>query len=192
MVDLLTFDMIDLSNGESKSLLLHTTVLLAALAAQVHHRHLQLHHEQLDLTLLDKLRKGLQNTVLRELLSSKDDSLCGQVANSTVEYLESEEFFHQRVVFKERCLESVDHRVLVDKPALTRKVFVDNSKNSKDILLTSAVLEQLVVDPEDSQQEFTSEWEVEFWIFANQLCNQREHIQHTKLEMLVLRLILPK
>ncbi len=55
---------------ESEGFLYHGLLLLLPLA-EPHHRHLELHHEQLHLVLLDKLAQGLQNPVLRELLSTE-------------------------------------------------------------------------------------------------------------------------
>lgn len=65
------------------------------LATQPHHGHSELHHKQFDLTLLDKLGKRLNNSILLELLSGEDQSLRGKVANSSVKHFHSEQLFNQ-------------------------------------------------------------------------------------------------
>lgn len=82
------------------------------------HRHLELHHEQLNLTPVDKLRQSLQQSVLGQLLSRKQQSLGRQIADGSVEHLKREQLLYKRVVFKQRCLQRADHAILVDQTTL--------------------------------------------------------------------------
>ena len=57
---------------------------------------------------------------------------------------------------------------------------------------TVAVLEQFVVYAEDCLEELAGEGEVEFGVFANEFCDEGEHVKHTELEVLVIGLVLPR
>lgn len=60
--------------------------------------------------------------------------------------------------------------------------------------MSSAItlLEQVVVYAEDSEQEFAGEGKIEFRVFSYELSNDRKHVQHTKFDALILRLVLSK
>jgi len=96
------------------------------LSSQPKHSHLQFDHKQLNLALLHKLRQCLQHSVLGELLSGKEESLGGQVANSTVEHLQSEQLLNQVVILQKRCFKSVGHVVFIHQSTLTTEVLVNN------------------------------------------------------------------
>jgi len=100
--------------------------LALLLSSQPIHSHLQFNNKQFNLTLLHKLRQSLQHSVLGELLSGKEESLGGQVANSTVEHLQSEQLLNQVVILQKRCFKSVGHVVFIHQSTLTTEVLVNN------------------------------------------------------------------
>lgn len=170
----------------------HALLCLAFfLLAQPHHRHLQLHHEQLYLALLDELSQCLQQTVLPELLTAECHALRRQVDNGPVEYLQSEKLLNQRVVFKKSSLEGSCHVVLVDKSALAGEVFIYDCENGQNVPAAGAALKEFVIDSENGEQEFPSEGEVELGVLADELSDEGEDIEHAELEVLVWRVFLP-
>ena len=75
---------------------------------------------------------------------------------------------------------------------MPRKVLVNHSQNSQDVLATATGLQQLVVDPEDGQQELPGEREIEFGILTDELSNYGQDVEHTKFDGLVLSVFLSK
>ena len=73
---------------------------------------------------------------------------------------------------------------------MSGKVLIDDSQDSKNILALVAALEELVVNPKDSLEEFSSEREVEFGIFTDEFSDQGKYVKHTKFEVLVLGIVL--
>ena len=173
----------------SKCLLYHA-VLLRTGFSQPDHRHFELNREQFDLTLLNEVSKSLQNAVLGELLGTEDKSLGGEVTDGPVENFQGEQFLDQGIVLEKGGLESAGHRVLVDESTLTTEVFVNHSQDGQDVFPASTVFEQFIVDAENRKEELSSEREVEFRIFSNQFGNEGQHVEHVKLCVLVLALIL--
>lgn len=104
-------------------------------------------------------------------MSGEDKSLGGQVADSSVEHLQSEQFLDQRVVLHQRSLQHVDHVVLVDQTTLAGKVLVNNRQDGQDIASARRFLEQFVVDPKDSDQELPCEGKVKFGVFSDEFCD---------------------
>lgn len=101
-------------------------------------------------------------------MSGEDKSLCGQIADSPVEHLQSEQLLDQRVVLHQRGLQHVDHVVFVDQTTLAGKVLVNNRQDCQDIASARRFLEQLVVDPKDGHQELPCERKVKFGVFSDE------------------------
>jgi len=93
-------------------------LILARLASQPCHRHLQLHHEEVDVTLLDKAGQRFEDLVPSELLGREGNPLGGQVADGTVEHLQGKQFLDEGIVLQKSSLEGVGHSVLVDQSTL--------------------------------------------------------------------------
>ncbi len=165
---------------------------LRVFLSEPHHGHLEFDHEELDLTLLDELCQSLQYAIFFELLGGEEEALGSQVANSTVEDLQGEQLLNKGVVLQERVLKSGKHVVLVHEASLTRKVFVDDGKDGKDVATATGALKELIVDPKDSDEELAREWEVELGVFSNELSNQRKRVQHAELDVLVMGIILSR
>ena len=130
------------------------------------------------MTLLDELAQGLEEAIFGELLGGEGDSLGCQVANSSVEDLEGEEFLDEGVVFQEGSLEGVGHGVFVDEASLAGEVLIDDGEDGEDVLLAGVVLEELVVDAEDCEQELPGEGEVELGVVPDELGDQGQYVEH--------------
>lgn len=102
-------------------------------------------------------------------MGREDKPLRGQVADGSVEHLQSEQLLDQGVVFHQRSLQRVDHVVLVDQTTLAGKVLVNNRQYGQDIPSARRFFEQFVVDPKDSDQELPCEWKVKFGVFSDEL-----------------------
>lgn len=130
--------------------------------------------------------------MLGELLRGEHQPLGGQVADGSVEDLEGEQLLNERVIFEEGGLERRDHVVLVDQPTLSREVLVNDRQNGKNIPLSTGLLQQLVIDAEDSDQKLASEGEVELGVFSNELSDERQDVQHPKFDILIVSIVLIK
>lgn len=113
---------------------------LGVLFSEPHHGHFQFDHEELDLTLLDELRQRLQHAVLLELLGGEKQALGGQIANGSVEDLQSEQLLDEGVVLQERVLKCGEHVVFVHEASLPRKVLIDDGEDSQDVASSTGAL----------------------------------------------------
>ena len=164
----------------------------ARFVAQPRHCHLQLHHEEVDLTLLDEASQGFQDLITSELLSGEPNAFGGQVANCTVEYLQGEKFLNKGVVFEKSTLEDVGHGVLVDQSTLAREILVDDCQNGENVFASVRALEELVINAEDSEEELSSEGKVKFRVFTDEFSDDGEYVKHAQLDALVLGVVLSK